>query len=286
MNLGEAYREGKKLLESAGCDAPAFDAGCLFRKAFGLDRQQRVMRSAENAPEEETAAYLSLARERAAGRPLQYLLGEWPFLGMALAVGEGVLIPREETELLVRTAAEMLKGRPSPRAADLCAGSGAAALGLVSLLPDARVTAAEKYGGAFSFLERNVQRYGAGRVRAVRLDILRPEAASGFSGLDAVVSNPPYVRAGEIPSLQREVKREPREALDGGDDGLLFYRAIAALWLPKLRPGGAAAVEIGEDQAEAVAALFEPLLDGIRVLRDFNGLDRVVCGRRKGNEGP
>ena len=69
MNLGEAYREGKKLLESAGCDAPAFDAGCLFRKAFGLDRQQRVMRSAENAPEEETAAYLSLARERAAGRP-------------------------------------------------------------------------------------------------------------------------------------------------------------------------------------------------------------------------
>jgi release factor glutamine methyltransferase len=281
MNIGEAYRTGKKLLEDAGCDSPAFDAGCLFQKAFGLDRQQRVMRSSECAGVPETESYLSLARERAAGRPLQYLLGEWPFLGLTLEVGEGVLIPREETELLVRTAAAMLNGCPSPEAVDLCSGSGAVALGLASLLPGARVTAVEKYEGAFSFLNRNLERTGFGRVRAVCLDVLDPRSADGFSDLDAVVANPPYVRAGEIAALQREVRREPREALDGGSDGLLFYRAIAKLWLPKLKPGGVAAVEIGEDQAAEVSSLFAAQLDEIRVSRDFNGLERIVSGRRR-----
>lgn len=284
MNVGGAYRAGKKLLEEAGCDSPAFDAGCLFQKAFGLGRQQRAVHSAEDAGEAETAAYLSLARERAAGRPLQYLLGEWPFLGLTLEVGEGVLIPREETELLVRTAAEMLRGRPAPDVADLCSGSGAVALGLASLLPGARVAAVEKYAGAFAYLNRNIARSGPGGVRAVRLDVLDPKAAERFSGLDAVVANPPYVRAGEIDSLQREVRREPREALDGGSDGLLFYRAVAELWLPKLKPGGAAAVEIGEDQARDVTVIFASRLDGLCVSRDFNGLDRIVSGYRKKEE--
>ena len=280
MNVGEAYRAGKKLLEEAGCDSPAFDAQCLFEKAFGLDRQQRVMRSAEIADEGKTAEYLSLARGRAAGRPLQYLLGEWPFLGLTLEVGEGVLIPREETELLVRTAAGLLKERKAPKIADLCSGSGAVALGLGLLLPGARIAAVEKYQDALSYLRRNIERTGFPDVQAVRLDVLDPQAADGFSGLDAVVSNPPYVCAGEIGTLQPEVRREPREALDGGDDGLAFYRAIAKIWLPKLKPGGIAAVEIGEGQAENVKKLFAAELDDIRVYRDFNGFDRVVSGQR------
>lgn len=282
MNLGEAYRAGKRLLSAAGCDSPAFDAGCLFEKAFGLGRQERILRSAEAADPEETAAYLALARERAEGRPLQYILGEWPFLGLTLAVGEGVLIPREETELLVRTAAELLRGAGNPSAVDLCSGSGAAALGLASLLPGARVTAVEKYPAAFSFLRRNIERTGlSNAVSAVSLDVFDPAAARGFSGLDAVLCNPPYVRSGEIPALQREVRREPREALDGGEDGLRFYRALSRLWIPRLKPGGVVAVEIGEDEAEDVCGLFSPLLEGVRVLRDFSGLERVVAGRRK-----
>lgn len=281
MTLGGAYREGSRLLAEAGVESPSFDAGCLFRKAFGLDRVQRSLHSMEPADPERTECYLRTARERAGGRPLQYILGEWPFLGLTLEVGEGVLVPREETELLVKTAAEMLKAEPLPRVLDLCAGTGAVALGLASLLPGARVTAAEKYGEAFSYLTRNIARTGLNAVSAVRLDALDPAAAEGFGWLDGFVSNPPYVRAGEIAALQREVRREPREALDGGEDGLLFYRAIAGIWLPKLKPGGAAAVEIGEGQAKDVTGLFGGYLDDIRTCRDFNGIPRVVCGYRK-----
>ena len=279
MTLDEAYRGGRRLLEAAGCESPSFDAGCLFEKAFGLDRVQRSLRSAEAADPEETERYLRTVRERASGRPLQYILGEWPFLGLTLEVGEGVLVPREETELLVRTAVEMLKGEPSPRVLDLCAGSGAVALGLASLLPGARVTAAEKFDGAFAYLTRNISRTGLTSVRAARLDALDPAAAEGFEDLDGILSNPPYVRAGEIAELQREVRREPREALDGGEDGLLFYRAIAAIWLPKLKPGGFAAVEVGEGQAPAVKALFSDALTDLRVIDDLYGAPRVLAGR-------
>lgn len=281
MNLGEAYRAGKRILEGSGCDSPAFDAGCLFQKAFGLDRQQRILRSEEEADSETTERYLALARERAGGRPLQYILGEWPFLGLTLKVGEGVLIPREETELLVRTAAEMLKGREAPEIIDLCAGTGAVALGLASLLPGAHVAAAEKYPVALSFLRRNIEKTGLPNVRAVPLDVLDPASPENFGGLDAVVSNPPYVCAGEIASLQREVQREPHEALDGGGDGLVFYRAIAEVWLPKLKPGGIVAVEIGEGQARDVENLFSAALTGIRTFRDFSGTERVVAGKRR-----
>ncbi|HEX3016541.1 MAG TPA: peptide chain release factor N(5)-glutamine methyltransferase [Caproicibacter sp.] len=280
MNLGEAYREGKRMLESAGNESAAFDAGCLFEKAFGLDRQQRILNSQKTADTQKTAAYFGMARERAAGRPLQYILGEWPFLDFTLEVGEGVLVPREETELLVRAAAEMLKDGKSPKIIDLCSGSGAVALGLASLLPGAQVTAAEKYDGALSYLRRNIRKVGYPGVTVVKMDILDTDGAREYTGFDCIVSNPPYVREGEIESLQTEVRHEPREALDGGDDGLVFYRAIAEIWLPKLKPGGAAAVEIGEGQAGDVKKLFGTVLCNMKVFKDFNGIERVVAGRR------
>lgn len=281
MNIGEVYREGKRLLAQAGCDSPDFDAGCLFEKMFGLDRQQRILQSSAEAEAEKTAQYLAFARERAGGRPLQYILGEWPFLGMVLEVGEGVLVPREETELLVRTAAEMLRERENPQIADLCAGTGAVALGLASLLPDAHVKAVEKFPAAMDYLRRNIEKTGLSRVEAVSLDVLDTSLAECFPALDAVVSNPPYVCREEISTLQREVRHEPHEALDGGEDGLVFYRAIAEIWLPKLKPGGIAAVEIGEGQAEDVAELFAGKLEEIHVYRDFNGTERVVSGTRR-----
>lgn len=284
MTLGEVYRGGKHTLEQAGVDSSAFDADCLFRKAFGLDRQSRILRGGEPADPERAEQYGAMAAGRAAGRPLQYILGKWPFLGLELFVGEGVLIPREETELLVRAAADLLQGAKAPAVIDLCAGTGAVALGLASLLPAARVTAAEWYEAAFGYLEKNIRETGFQRVTPVRLDVLQPESALRFPRLDAVVSNPPYVEAGELSSLQREVRHEPATALDGGGDGLLFYRAIARYWLPNLRPGGAAAVEVGERQAEAVAALFGAAgIGAIQILRDFNGIKRVVAGIRETN---
>ncbi len=278
MTLGEVYRRGKKILEEAKNESPAFDAGCLFEKAFGLDRQKRILQSSREADAQKAQAYFSMARERAAGRPLQYILGEWPFLNFTLKVGEGVLIPREETELLVRTAAEMLKSVRKPKIADLCSGTGAVALGLAEFLPGAEVTAVEKYPQAMRFLRKNIEETKISGVTALEADVLSSAAAENISSLDGIVSNPPYVCQKEISGLQEEVRREPCEALDGGEDGLLFYRAIAKIWLPKLKPGGIAAVEIGEEQEQAVAELFNEMLTNLRVLQDFSGLDRVVCG--------
>lgn len=277
--LGQVYRKGRRALSQAGVDSPGFDADCLFQKAFGLDRQNRILRDDQPAEPEKTEQYLCDIRARAEGTPLQYLLGKWPFLDLELRVGEGVLIPREETELLVRTAAELLQRVAAPRIIDLCSGTGAVALGLSTLLPSAKITAAELYSGAYSYLTRNVAETGLSHVEPVQLDVLAPESAQCYSEWDGIVSNPPYVRTDELPTLQREVRREPVTALEGGADGLLFYRAIAQNWLPRLKPGGVVAVEIGEQQAQEVSALFRTQgITQIRVHRDFNGLERVVCG--------
>ena len=143
MTLEALYRCGRRELAEAGVDSPAFDAMTLFTRRFGLDRQALLLHGEQEAEREKTEAYLADVRERAAGRPLQYILGEWPFLDMTLAVGEGVLAPREETELLVREGAARWQrehGDHAPaRAADLCSGSGAVALGLAGAFPAAEV---------------------------------------------------------------------------------------------------------------------------------------------------
>ena len=173
-----------------------------------------------------------------------------------------------------------MAGGKGLRAADLCAGTGAVALGLAGLLPQASVAALELEEEAFVYLQRNCRRMGR-RVQPLRCDICCPSTAEQFGGLHGILSNPPYIRSAELPVLQREVRREPQSALDGGTDGLHFYRCIAALWVPRLVRGGVCAVETGEDQGRAVAALFEQFgLREVRVEKDFNGLDRVVSGIR------
>lgn len=279
MTLGEIYQKGKGALVRAGNESPAFDAGCLFQKAFGLDRQALILHSGEPGNAAKVEDYIKMIEERACGRPLQYILGKWPFMELELNVGEGVLIPREETELLVYTAAGLLKNSVKPQIVDLCSGTGAVALGLASLIPDAQIAAVELYDKAFAYLRMNQKDTGLEQVTPVRLDVLNPNSAALFSELDCIVSNPPYIKAEELPTLQTEVRREPQTALDGGTDGLVFYRAIANLWLPKLKHGGAAAVEVGEGQASEVAELFESAgLSQIHIFTDFNQIERVVSG--------
>lgn len=279
LTLGEIYRQGKTVLLNAGNETPAFDAACLFRNVFGLDRQSLVIHSGEPAEAEKTERYLGLVRERADGRPLQYILGSWPFMELTLEVGEGVLIPREETELLVTAAAQLLKGTGNPQIIDLCSGTGAVALGLASLFPCASIYAAELYDKAFDYLNLNIKNTGFQNVKAVQTDILNLKNTEKFSAPDCIVSNPPYVTTGELKALQSEVQREPQTALDGGRDGLLFYRAIASLWIPKLKRSGIAAVEVGEGQAAQVSELFQDAgLSKIRILKDFNNIERVVTG--------
>ena len=280
MTYTECYRRARDTLRRAGVESPAFDAMCLFEKAFGLDRAGLAVHGPQEAPPAGAQALEAWAARRAAHEPLQYLLGEWEFYGRRFAVGEGVLIPRPETELLVDAAKEALGGRLPPGGCllDLCAGTGAVGISLAALFPQARVLCLERYPGALRYLRENLRRAGLANASAVEGDAFAPP--QGLPPLCALVSNPPYVRRGELPRLQEEVRREPATALDGGEGGLAFYRAIASLWMPRLLPGGVLAVETGEDQAAQVAALFAAHgLCGAQVREDAAGLPRVVCGR-------
>ncbi|MHB0976666.1 MAG: peptide chain release factor N(5)-glutamine methyltransferase [Candidatus Aquicultorales bacterium] len=219
---------------------------------------------------------------RLAGEPLQYLLGSVSFCGVELRVRPGVLIPRPETEILAARASNALKamgGRPV--VLDLCAGSGALAVYLARECPAARVVAADISDEALALIEENAELSGvADRVRVRKSDL--------FSGLvdlkravDLLVSNPPYIPSGRLETLPVEVRREPAAALDGGADGLDFYRRISREAPSYIKSGGLILLEIGEDQAGAVSSLLmEADFSDIQVIRDLIGADRVVGGER------
>ena len=276
------YSEGKQRLQKAGNESPAFDTICLFEHVFHMNRQDLMMHgNTKQATPEQEAEFFSFIEQRANKCPLQYILGEWPFLDFQLKMGEGVLIAREDTTVLVETAAKLIQGK-QPEILDLCAGTGAVGLGLASLLSTANVTCVEKYAPALRYLKENIalcKKQGIEHVTALQGDILSESFASAFQSVDGIVSNPPYIETAVLPTLQEEVQKEPKTALDGGEDGLLFYRAIADIWIPKIKPGGVIAVEIGEGQETAVACLFENAgVEQIQFKKDSGNIIRVVAG--------
>lgn len=281
MTYRQLYLQARKRLQAAGIEAPGEEAVLLCEHFFSLGRPGLAVHGDKPCPPEKEAGFLQGLNRRAAHVPMQYIWGMWPFMGLELCVGEGVLIPREDTAVLVEALARELEGMEHPHGVDLCAGTGAVGLGLCALVPSAEVDCVEFSPAALDYLRQNVGAYPQYRARALEGDILRRETAAGFApGLDFIASNPPYIKSGVIPTLQLEVQNEPHEALDGGIDGLVFYRAIAELWAPLLRPGGLLGVEIGEDQAQAVSSIFQEAgLADITILEDWAGLPRVVTAR-------
>lgn len=280
-SLEQLYRLGRRVLaERCSGDTP-MEAAFLFQKVFGLDRGALLARGREAAPPDKAQEYLALLERRLAGEPLQYLLGEWEFFGLPFRVGPGVLIPRPETELLVETALAAVESCPSPALLDLCSGSGCIPIALGSRRPDAKIWGVELSPAAMDYFRQNIAINGCGNVTALAGDVfdLPPEVRG--RRYRAITANPPYIRRGELPGLQAEVRREPAMALDGGADGLDFYRRLPALCAPLLEPGGALLLEIGEEQGEAVSALLAGAgFRRVTVKSDLSGLDRVVWGQR------
>lgn len=230
--------------------------------------EARWMLAADNGDVEQ------MITRRLAGEPLQYILGEWEFYSLPFAVGEGVLIPRPDTEILVDTALDFLAGKSSADCIDLCAGSGCVGIAVAKNCPGVRISALEKSDKAYEFLCRNIRLNNAS-VTPIKGDV----TARGSGRYDLILSNPPYIKTEVLATLGREVQKEPRQALDGGPDGLYFYRAILDNWLCCLKKGGMLAVEIGFDQADEVKALFLAAgLKNIGVKRDFGNNQRVVFG--------
>jgi release factor glutamine methyltransferase len=256
-----------------------FDALCLAEKAFGLHKTGLRLRGEQPIDPTE---YFALVSRRASGEPLQYILGEWEFYGLRFAVGSGALIPRPETELLVDIARnEQLthehraKHGEQCTVVDLCAGSGCVGLSVAHHCPNAKVYLVELSGEALPYLRKNAGQYQNAEV--IHADVLNRQLS--IVNCQLLLANPPYVKSGEIAGLSEEVRREPRVALDGGADGLKFYRALAEKWLPRLAPGGLLACECGEGQAADIAAMFAPCATSI--VKDFNGIERVVTARQE-----
>lgn len=278
MQPREALREVEARLTAAGCPDADFDAGELFRLVTGQDA-----RLADRPLTAEQAAKLeALTARRATREPLQYLCGSWPFLDFELVVGPGVLCPRADTEVVAEAAAQMLAGVQAPKVLDLCAGTGCLGLGVKRFCPEADVTCVEKSPEAFRYLKKNaVSALKQGTARAVEGDLFNYWQGLPEGELDLIVSNPPYLTAAEMQQLQPEVAREPAMALEAGEDGLVFYRALAEHYQNALRPGGALALEIGWQQREAVTALLAAngWVD-IACRKDYGGNDRCILARR------
>ena len=278
MQPREALREVEARLTAAGCPDADFDAGELFRLVTGQDA-----RLADRPLTAEQAAKLeALTARRATREPLQYLCGSWPFLDFELAVGPGVLCPRADTEVVAEAAAQMLAGVQAPKVLDLCAGTGCLGLGVKRFCPEADVTCVEKSPEAFRYLKKNAaSALKQGTAQAVEGDLFTYWQGLPEGELDLIVSNPPYLTAAEMRQLQPEVAREPAMALEAGEDGLVFYRALAEHYQNALRPGGSLALEIGWQQREAVTALLAAngWVD-ITCRKDYGGNDRCILARR------
>ena len=278
MQPREALREVEARLTAAGCPDADFDAGELFRLVTGQDARLADM----PLTAEQAAKLEALTARRATREPLQYLCGSWPFLDFELAVGPGVLCPRADTEVVAEAAAQMLAGVQAPKVLDLCAGTGCLGLGVKRFCPEADVTCVEKSPEAFRYLKKNAaSALKQGTARAVEGDLFNYWQGLPEGELDLIVSNPPYLTAAEMQQLQPEVAREPAMALEAGEDGLVFYRALAEHYQNALRPGGALALEIGWQQREAVTALLAAngWVD-IACRKDYGGNDRCILARR------
>ncbi len=276
MTNRQAYEAIKKRLADAGIENAAFEARQIFYHASGHDAAWMLAHYSEDAGTAYFARLFKFCMDRLEGVPLQYILGKWSFHSVELLVREGVLIPRSDSEVLADCAIEYLEKSENKRVLDLCSGSGCIAFAIKDNVKAAEVTALDKFPEPLKLIKDNIEFTGLD-INVTEGDVLKGEGGEGTYSL--ITCNPPYIRSGDMPNLQKEVQFEPKEALDGGEDGLIFYRALAEHWLDKLEDGGMLAAEIGFDEAKEVAEIFSSAgLRNIKILPDTNGLDRVVCG--------
>lgn len=278
----DLYLHARSVLKAAGIESFSLEARLLASRATGKSteiflRDLRLYTSdeCENRLEE-------MLRRRVAGEPIPYIIGDWEFYGLPFKISPDVLIPRMDTEILVETALKTLTGRKmDARILDLCCGSGCIGISIAHELPAARVIMVDISERALEVSRENMRLNHTNRVSVIRADALEKPPMS-LGQFDLIVSNPPYIPSFEIMTLDNSVRDfEPLGALDGGEDGLMFYRAILRNWLTVLRPGGLLMFEVGEDQAPAVRALMrDQHLQEVFSVQDTAGIDRVVIGRR------
>ena len=303
MKALEKIRVAGEFLKRYGIDSPLKDAELLI--AHCLDINRIILYKDNPQIREDVMALIeTLLQRRAKREPLQYILGYTEFHGLKIRVGPGVLIPRPETELLAEEAIKILKNKISNppltkraeggvtatarslslvRILDLCTGSGCIALALAKEFPDAEIYGTEISGAAIHYAEENAKNNGIENVTLLKGSLFEPlteKRTSRTSNLtfDLIISNPPYIKEGDIMTLQPEIMNwEPAEALNGGEDGLAYYRRIISEAKNYLKRDGFLMLEIGIDQAEAVEEIAKHAgFRDISLKKDYAGLDRIM----------
>ena len=274
MNYTEAFLMGMQKLKEAEIGEAQLDARLLLEEVCGTDHNTLLCHGDREVSEAEEEQYRKALEQRAVHVPLQHLLGYQDFMGLRFQVNEYVLIPRQDTEILVEEAMRYL--HDGMRILDLCTGSGCILLSLLHYSNDCEGVGVDISKEALQVAVQNAELLG------IRADFLKSDLYEKVTGkFDLLVSNPPYIERKVIPTLMEEVREyDPYIALDGGEDGLDFYRRIIGGAQDYLKRGGQILMEIGSGQAKAVSELLrEAGFKEIDVCRDFAGLDRVVSGR-------
>ena len=280
ITYNNLYMDVRQELRNAGIEAATLEARELVCYAAGKTRQELMRDARLYVPQAVEQQVRALVQRHLAGEPVAYLIGEWEFYGLPLDISEHVLIPRPDTEVLAEKAIDFVAPLGECRVLDLCAGSGCVGLAVASQCRQARVVLGELSEGALRICRQNIRRNGlTGRVVPLPMDVMAgPPAHMGE--FDCIVSNPPYIPRADIAGLDTSVKDyEPLMALDGGEDGLDFYRTICRDWRDVMHPGTGLFFEVGIGQADDVLRIMRAVGFGdIQVVDDPGGIPRVVFG--------
>lgn len=275
MTYQQLLANGKKILREAGVLESDLDARLLLEYACGITRSDLLAHGDREASKEQEESYQDLLASRSKRIPLQHLTGTQDFMGLTFRVNENVLIPRQDTEILVEEVMKDLHGGSA--ILDLCTGSGCILISLLKYSNDCRGVGVDLSGAALAVARENAREL----IPEKQFEFLEGDLFEKVEGkFDVLTSNPPYIPSKEVEKLMPEVREhEPRMALDGMEDGLHFYRRILKECPPYLNGGANVFFEIGYDQGEAVSSLMQEAgFMEVRVIKDYAGLDRVVTG--------
>ena len=283
----DIYLETRKALKAAGIEAYDLEARLMLSAAAGKSREEFYRDIKFYAMGETEARVREFTARRIAGEPIAYVLGEWEFMGLPMEVAAGVLIPRPETETLAELALRLLRGRHTAgaRVLDLCCGTGCIGISVAAKVADAKIVLADNSMKALRVARKNVRRNNvAGNTIVIDADVLKSPPMM-LGRFDMIISNPPYIPTKEIKTLDSSVRDfEPREALDGGPDGLDFYRAIIPRWTDILKDDGVILFECGEGQADEIGLLLRDSGFTAAYHEDAFGVRRIVAGLKENKQ--
>jgi release factor glutamine methyltransferase len=287
LTIAEAIYQAAQKLDRSGIDDARLDAEVLLSHILGKDRGWLLAHSKDRLDQKQAKFFEGSLERRARHEPLQYIIGTQEFWGLEFTVSPDVLIPRPETELIVETAINIIRAKGTEALiVDLCTGSGCIAVSLAKELGDARIFAVDTSGQALAIARKNSQRHGvSARIRFLEGDLYAPlEELDICSRVDVITANPPYIRSGDMPMLQPEVRDyEPKLALIAGADGTDVQRAIIGRASDFLKDHGTLIMEMGMGQAQALTRMVDETgsYDKPEILKDLAGIDRVLVARRK-----